>query len=198
VSHFRRRHFRTLLLPSALSIAALTPARSAFAQDTAGVKLDVKSAARIRDHYLADVDTLHRKVVALANAIPAEKYSWRPAAGVRSISEVLMHITSEWYFWGPRSIGGGPPADYGVPKDKNAALEKITSKPDVLAELDKSWIYYKAQLTAAKPATLTGKYPPWGMTLEEAAFGMTDDLHEHLGQLIAYARSVGVKPPWTK
>jgi hypothetical protein len=27
---------------------------------------------------------------------------------------------------------------------------------------------------------------------------MTDDLHEHLGQLIAYARSIGVKPPWNK
>jgi hypothetical protein len=51
---------------------------------------------------------------------------------------------------------------------------------------------------ASKPADLTGKYKPWGMTLDQAAFGMTGDQHEHLGQLIAYARSVGVTPPWSK
>ena len=39
---------------------------------------------------------------------------------------------------------------------------------------------------------------PWNVTIEEAAFAMTDDLHEHLGQLIAYARTNGVKPPWSK
>ncbi|MEO7711628.1 MAG: hypothetical protein ABIV10_01765 [Gemmatimonadaceae bacterium] len=47
-------------------------------------------------------------------------------------------------------------------------------------------------------ATLTGRYAPWKVTLVEAAFGMTGDMHEHLGQLIAYARSNGVKPPWSK
>ena len=68
----------------------------------------------------------------------------------------------------------------------------------VLAELDKSWAHCKAQLKAADPAQLTGKYKPWGVTIDQAALGMAGDEHEHLGQLIAYARSIGVKPPWSK
>jgi len=47
-------------------------------------------------------------------------------------------------------------------------------------------------------AALTGKYKPWGASLPRSAFGMSGDLHEHLGQLISYSRSVGVKPPWSK
>jgi uncharacterized damage-inducible protein DinB len=160
--------------------------------------IDARAAARIKTHYLADIDSLHAKVLALANAIPAEKYAWRPNAGVRSIAEVFMHIASEFYFWGPKSIGGNPPADYGNPQQRNAALEKTTDKAAVLAELGKSWQHYKSQVTSADASKLTAKYAPWNVTIEEAAFAMTDDLHEHLGQLIAYARMNGVKPPWTK
>jgi hypothetical protein len=48
------------------------------------------------------------------------------------------------------------------------------------------------------PAELTATYKPWGTPLDQAAFIMTGDLRGHLGQLIAYARSVGVTPPWSK
>ena len=72
-------------------------------------------------------------------------------------------------------------------------------RDEYLADLDTvPWAYFAAQLKAADPAQLTGKDKPWGMTIDAAAFGMTGDLHEHLGQLIAYSRSVGVKPPWTQ
>jgi len=109
-----------------------------------------------------------------------------------------MHIASEWSFYAPRSIGGKEPADFGVPRERLAALEKITAKSDVIDQLEKAWMYGRAQVAAADPSQLTGKYKPWGVTLDQAAFAMTDDLHEHLGQLIAYARSIGVKPPWSK
>jgi uncharacterized damage-inducible protein DinB len=177
-----------------LALVALAPNRSAHAQGT----LDAASAARIRKEYVDDMDTVHVRFMALAKAIPADKYSWRPGVGVRSVSEVFMHIVGEWYFFGPRSVGGKEPADFGVPKDKLPALEKITGKDEVMTELEKSWAYCKAQLDAADPKALTGKYKPWGQTLTASAFGMAGDQHEHLGQLIAYARSVGVKPPWTK
>ena len=160
--------------------------------------LDVKSATHLRAEYLADLDTLHRKVVALATAIPAENFGWRPSSDVRTVSQVLMHVASELYFYTPMSIGGGPPSDYGNPKEKNAALEKITSKAEVLQQLDKSWAHTKAQFAASDPAKLAGVIKPWNAPLDQAAFIMVADLHEHLGQLIAYARSVGVKPPWTK
>lgn len=185
------RAYRWTMLASIGLVALATPVR---AQEV----LDVKSAAHIRDRYLADLDTVHAKVLALANAIPEDQYGWRPAQGVRSISEALMHIASEWYYFTPKSVAMNAPADFGTPRDAMPRLEKITKKADVIAELSKSWAHCKEQLTAADPSKLTGTYKPWDTTLATAAFIMTGDLHEHLGQMIAYARSVGVTPPWSK
>jgi len=185
---------RSTMLSASLAALFVAAAAPAHAQDA----LDAKSAATVRQHYLADLDTVHSKIRALAAAIPADKYAWRPAQGVRSVSEALMHVASEWYYYAPMSVAGKPPADFGTPREKLPALEKITEKQAVIEQLDKSWAHCKAQLSGVDPAALTGKYKPWGVTLDEAAFGMAGDLHEHLGQLIAYARSVGVKPPWSK
>ncbi len=158
-----------------------------------------RSAAYLRDRYLADMDTVHAKIMALANAIPADKYAWRPAQGVRSVSEVLMHVASEWLYYGPQSVGAKPPADFGPPRQTLPKLEKdFTQKAQVLEQLAKGWAYYVAQMKALDASKLAGRYPPWNSTLAQAAFGMTGDQHEHLGQLIAYARSVGVQPPWSK
>ena len=194
MSHPLRRRLSTCALPLALVVAIGAPAHRAIAQDV----LDAKSAVHLRTEYSADLDTVHVKILALANAIPADKYSWRPAAGVRSVSETLMHIASEWFYYVPGSVGGKPPADFGVPRETMAALEKITTKSEVLAQLNKSWAHSKAELAAADASKLTGSYKPWGMPLDQAAFSMAGDLHEHLGQLISYARSIGVKPPWSK
>lgn len=160
--------------------------------------IDAKSAGLMRDKYLADLDTVHSKVMALAQAIPDDKYGWRPAPGVRSVSEVLMHVAGEWYYWTPRSVGQNAPADFGKADQTLARLEKMTKKSEVLAELEKSWTHCKAQVAAVNAASLTGSYDPWKVTLPEAAFSMAGDLHEHLGQLIAYARTNGVTPPWSK
>lgn len=182
-------------LLAAAGIAAALAAAPARAQDS----LDVRAAALVRDRYLADLDTVHAKFLALANAIPADRYSWRPSPGVRSVSEVLMHVASEWYFFVPRSVAGEPPADFGPPRETLPKLEKdFTTKDVVLGQLNRAWTHGRAQLANANAAALTGRYKPWDVTLPEAAFGMAGDLHEHLGQLIAYARSIGVVPPWSK
>jgi hypothetical protein len=176
-------------------VALITIAPSARAQDA----FTATSAAHVRDEFASDMDTLHVKIVALAKAIPADRYSWRPAPGVRSISEALMHVVGEWSFFAPMSMAGRAPANFGEPRETLPALEKnVTSKDAVIAELEKAWAHCATQLRAADPSALTGKYKPWGLPVDAAAFAMSGDLHEHLGQLIAYARSVGVKPPWSK
>lgn len=186
----RRRTHVVAALSLAMFVPGVLRAQDAF---------DAKSAAHVRDAYTADMDTVHVKIVALANAIPADKYGWRPAPGVRSVAEVLTHVAGEWYFWAPRSMAGNPPANFGDPKTKLPDLEKeVTAKAAVLAELGKSWAHCEAQLRAADATRMTGKYQPWNTTVDVAAFVMSGDMHEHLGQLIAYARSVGVKPPWSK
>ena len=189
-----RRSARLLTLAACAATLSLGIPAAARGQDV----LDARSATEVRNRYLTDLDTLHAKVMALANAIPEEKYGWRPAAGVRSISEALMHIATEWYYYTPQSVAMAAPADFGKPAETIPKMEKVTKKAEVLEHLNKSWTHCRAQLTAADASKLTGKYKPWNATLPEAAFGMAGDLHEHLGQMIAYARSVGVKPPWSK
>jgi hypothetical protein len=148
---------------AALAASIVVSARPCIvrAQDV----IDARAATYLRDQYLADLDTVHAKVMAL--------------------------------FFAPMSVAGTSPADFGAPREKLPALEKITGKPEVLAERDRAWVHCRAQLSDADPARLTGRYEPWNATLGQAAFVMSGDLHEHLGQLIVYARSVGVKPPWS-
>ena len=186
-----RGTLRTLV---ALLLSLAAAPRVARAQEV----LDAKSAVHIRKVYLADLDTLHAKILALAIAIPEDKYAWRPAAGVRSISEVLMHVPHEFYYYVPTSVGGAPPKDFGPQKDAEKRLSGITKKSAVLDELAKSWAHTRAQVGAVDAAHLTGTYKPWGTTIDNAALLMAGDLHEHLGQLISYARMNGVKPPWSK
>ena len=152
----------------------------------------------MRDQYMADLDTLHAKIVALATAIPEDKYTWRPAPGVRSVSETLMHVAHEWYYYVPESVGGIAPANFGPSQAAEARLKLVTTKGAVLDELAKSWAHTTAQVGSVDAAHLTGPYKPWGIPIDRAALVMAGDLHEHLGQLIAYARVNGVKPPWTK
>jgi len=191
---FRSRNSRSLIFALAAAVVTLIPSRTARAQDI----FDAKTAGYIRDSYLADLDTLHARFMALANAIPAEKYSWRPTPAVRTISEAFMHVAGEWYYFMPLAFAGKPPADFGAPREKLPALEKIATKADVIAELEKSWVHGRKELVSADVSKLTAKYKPFGVAIDEAALAMADDLHEHLGQLIVYARSVGVKPPWSK
>jgi uncharacterized damage-inducible protein DinB len=181
-----------LALPFTLAI--VTPLCAASGQRA----LDARSAAHVRAQFLSDMDTVHAKVMALANAIPEDKYSWRPGTGVRSVSEVLGHLAGEWYYYLPQSVGGKPHADYTSPREALPKLEKLEGKQAMLEQLDKSWAYGRAQVAAADASKLTGKYKPWGVSLDQAALGMSGDQHEHLGQLIAYARTNGVKPPWSK
>lgn len=184
---------QTTLISCTVLCTALIPAAAMHAQSS-----EASAAAKLRDEYMADMDSTHLKIIAIAAAIPESRYGWRPAPAVRSVSEVLMHLTGEWYYYCPLSVAAKPPTDFGVPREHLAALEKLSTKAEVTAQLEQSWTYCRAALAAADPAQLTGRYKPWNATLSQAAFGMTGDQHEHLGQLIAYARSVGVTPPWSK
>src|SRR5438874_8141395 len=105
------------------------PSRTALAQDV----FDANAAAHVRESFLSDLDTLHARFMALANVIPADKYSWRPTPETRSVSEAFMHVAGEWYFYTPRAVAGNAPADFGAPREKLPALEKqFTAKADVI------------------------------------------------------------------
>ncbi|MES2307039.1 MAG: DinB family protein [Gemmatimonadota bacterium] len=160
------------------------------------------SPAMLRSEYLSNMKDVEEKVVGLAEAFPEEKYAWRPAPGVRSVSEVLMHIASEHYVYMPMTVGAAPPADLNMGTGKAAltALEKVTAKAEVIRHLKASFAYQRTVLETADAKIASGKIVSFGQ--EHSVANLFNeyiaDQHEHLGQLIAYARMNGVVPPWSK
>jgi len=181
-----------LMLATTLALAPLTMLAAQGAPDRA-------SAVEYRKQFLSDLDTLNSKVVALANAVPADKFAWRPAAGVRSFGEVFMHIAEEYYFYTPVSFGGqrSPLFVKGTDLKK---FEANASKDTVLKHLHDGFDYMKQAMNAIPADSLVGMRKLFGrdFTVIETGIGMTADLHEHLGQLIGYARMNGIAPPWSK
>ena len=180
----------------AATFALVAGAGSAAAQDLP----NRETALEIRKRFVMDLDTLQAKFLALAEAIPADKYAWRPGPGVRSVGEVFMHVASEYYVFAPMAYGA--PRSPVIPRGPEAfkTFESKSTKADVTKHLKEGFAYTKQQIQGLDPAAITGTKKLFGgdRTIIETSFAMTDDLHEHLGQLIAYARQNGVVPPWSK
>jgi uncharacterized damage-inducible protein DinB len=148
-----------------------------------------------RAEYAADVESVGKKLVDLAEAFPADKYGWRPAPGVRSVSEVFMHV-----------VGGNStfPSFLGVKRMEGITRDSektVTDKARIVELLKKSVENAKAAASAISDADLDKKYKTFGdreMTGRQILMLMDNHMHEHLGQAIAYARMNGVTPPWSQ
>jgi uncharacterized damage-inducible protein DinB len=187
---------RTLRHSTALSALLFLVAVPLAAQDA----ITPAAATEIRKQFLTDLDTLQSKFLALAEAIPAEKYSWRPAEGVRSIGEAFMHVAAEYYVFAPMAYGATPSTVVERSREGMQKFEAMSSRDEVLKHLKESFAYTKQQLEALEPSAIAGARRLFGRdrTIVETTSLMSGDLHEHLGQLIAYARMNGVKPPWSQ
>ena len=148
-----------------------------------------------RAEFLAELAYYEERYTRLAEAVPAEKYGWRPAEGVRSIGEVYAHIVAANYGI-PRVFGSQPPAGFD-PKAINATAN---DKAKVVEGLKDSFAHFRQAVLALsdadsdKPLKLFGR-----QTTQRGAFIMiAGHTGEHLGQSIAYARTNGVVPPWTE
>jgi len=177
-----------------VAIVAVLCAQPSVAQSAAQVPI----TAPLDSQYVGDLTAIHDKVLALANAIPADKYTWRPSDKVRTVSQVFMHMAGEWLYLCPKSVGGRPPADFNPPGEAMRKLEAITTKAEVVAQLTKSWAYCRSALSAIDPAKLIPDSLPAKMGFPRVVLLVSGDQHEHVGQLIAYARSIGVTPPWSQ
>lgn len=175
-----------------LTAVMLTIALPAGAQTREGLMGDL----------LRDITEVEKKVVGLAKAMPQSAYDWRPAKGVRSPAETFMHVAADNYFL-PLLIGSEPPAESGITKDYKTTLtfeKKTTNRDAVVAELEKSFAFLKSAMEATPDAKLDAPIEMFGQknTTRGLWISTTTHLHEHLGQLIAYARSNNVTPPWSK
>jgi len=141
--------------------------------------------------FLANLDEVEEKILDLAQSTPADRFGWRPAPGVRSISEVYVHIAGGNYFLA--SFLG-----FDAPKINGDLEKSVTRKAEVVSELRKSFDHLRA--AAAATTDLEKPVKMFGNQTSNRGVLMTilSHLHEHLGQSIAYARMNGVVPPWSR
>jgi len=150
-----------------------------------------------RGDCVSDIEFVGKRIVDLAEKMPADKYGWRPAPGVRSLSEVFMHVAGANYML-PSLVGAK------LPEGFDRGMEtSVTDKAKVIDWLKKSIENAKATVTGMSDADLDKKVkvPFLGgreLSQRRILIIVETHMHEHLGQSIAYARSNGVTPPWSE
>ncbi len=144
-----------------------------------------------------DGEWLHvsRQLTELAEAFPAEKFAWRPAPGVRSTSEVFMHIAAA-NFYLLSVTGPQAPAEINRPDFEKT----VTAKPDVIDWLKRSLDAVKTAHASVTPADLQRRIKVFNRdaTVDGMYLRILVHANEHMGQLVAYARMNGVTPPWSE
>jgi uncharacterized damage-inducible protein DinB len=153
-----------------------------------------KAPDGLGEGYLGEFDLAARQTLQLAEAMPAEKFTWRPAPGVRSISEVHMHTAIGNF--GLLSQAGVKLTNVPA-KEITASTEKsVTAKADVLRWLKASHEAVRRAYPTVdrqKPVKFLGK----DSTIDNIFLRILNHNHEHMGQSIAYARINGIAPPWS-
>jgi hypothetical protein len=186
-----RTHARVSSLALVLSLLSLG-AQPAAAQTRTGVAGELTKD-------LADIE---KKIVGLAKALPESAWKWTPGPGARNTGEVFMHVAADNYFM-PAAMGVSTPAEIGITKEyKTAAAweKKPLGRDQTIAELEKSFVFLKKALADAPDAKFDAPIEFFGdkTTIRGVWIATNGHLHEHLGQLIAYARGNKITPPWSK
>jgi uncharacterized damage-inducible protein DinB len=142
---------------------------------------------------LSSLDASSGKIVQLAETFSEEQYAWRPMEGVNSVQEAILHVAGANYF-----ISGmlGHPAPAGVDVSQ---LGKGASKEEIIKIYQASLEHAKAAVAGVTEAAMNEEIDMFGQKAPRARLVLvvSDHSHEHLGQLIAYARSNQVVPPWS-
>ena len=171
-------------------------ATGAFAQTAAAPPATpALPTAGVRAEFFNGLASLEKRFLSLAEAMPTEKYTWRPAEGVRSVSEVYLHVAGANYGI-PRLVGIAPP----VGLNPRGFDTQTTEKAKVIEILKQSFAHVRQGVLnmpdadTEKPVKLFGA----DNTYRGVLLFLTEHMAEHLGQSIAYARMNGVAPPWTE
>jgi uncharacterized damage-inducible protein DinB len=189
---------KTLSLALALSLSGLaahaaTPAAPPPATTAAG-----KGA--LQSDLLLVLGDAQKKVLQLEDAVPQNKFNWRPAPGVRSIAEAYLHIAFGNYGLTKVATGSAPPADAGWEMNPAKWDKKTTDKAEIKKILEQSFAWSNDAIKALSDADLDKKVSFFGhdMTARAVLIILAGHVNEHLGQEVAYARTNKVTPPWSE
>ena len=184
--------------PTLVVIAGLAASPSALLRAQAAVS-DSTEFATWRQAQKEDIDGLREKFMALAKALPADKLGWRPMDGTRSFREVFAHIAAEG---NTETAMFGQPLPAGSVADFDAEEARLKKLPDeqLIAAMDQAMRSLSVTLGGLSSKKINTPIRYYGQsTLPRVATTYSlNDLHEHLGQVVAYARMNKLVPPWSK
>ncbi len=188
-----KRAFTVLMLIlvglSSAVIRASPQNADATATDHSAPSYDVKGQS------LLELGEIQKKFVALANALPADKFTWLPSADARSFAEVFQHVAGERHGF-LNLMGAELPTGFDA-----KALEKSTSdRARIVEQLNKSWEFNQKTIKGMSNADIARLLPNLGPEANagDVVYSLVIDADEHLGQAVAYARENGIVPPWTE
>lgn len=190
-----RRSF-WLGLMALVFVFGLQPGAVAQDKPTEKATAAVAPSSGPRAEFLNELNGESGKFVRLAQAIPADKYTWRPAPDVRSVAEVFLHVAAANYNL-PHLIGTPPPEGFQA----KGFDKSTTDKTKVIQTLQDSFEHLREAVIKMPDADLD-KQLDWFGSSKNTERGILlfimRHMGEHLGQSIAYARMIGVVPPWTE
>lgn len=152
----------------------------------------------LRGDMIADISSVEGKYLALADAVPASDYGWRPMEGVRSVGEVYCHVAGANYLI-PRFFGVEQPPEAETVEQACNSDELESLKSGVIEALQASFAHARLAIAAVPDSALDDPTKLFGSdtTKRAAMLLFVTHMHEHLGQSVAYARANGVVPPWS-
>lgn len=155
----------------------------------------------LKDYHVADVEALRSKFVGLAEVFPEERYEWRPMEGTRSVRDVLILIAAEGnvfpVHWG---LPAAPRAAEGYEAEYTRLSAMVLTKEQLVAELGRALDFLSRSLAGMSDDARAADSKTFGRDIKaDAGISLAlSDMHEHLGQLIAYARMNKIVPPWSR
>ena len=153
----------------------------------------------LQDSQVADIETMKDKFIGLAQEFYPSQYDWRPMEGVRSVRDVLGLIIAECHVF-PMAWGHEPPAGAAsgfVPELQRASA---LTRTEIISELDSAFDHLIGIVRGMDETERMSDSDYFGrpMKIHANILISMGDMHEHLGQLIAYARTNHVVPPWSR
>ncbi|MGH7483072.1 MAG: DinB family protein, partial [Longimicrobiales bacterium] len=201
----RRTNMCTLRAVGIVAVAGLAIglATPIAAQSATQTHVEHGASPAVMQALIADVEAVEEKFVALAEAMPEASHDWRPDEGVRSMTEVLMHVAADNYFI-PVFAGTPAPATTGIEGTSYPSVQAFEArqvdKAAAIQELRTSFDHLMTVMRAVDEEALARVNEVFGQEVTglELWVMATTHLHEHLGQSIAYARANDVVPPWSQ
>jgi len=179
---------------------ALLMASAAGARAQADNLEDRRSSGRVVDFFVSEAE---KKVIAVADAMPATKYSFAPTAGeykgVRTFAQQVKHLAATNYILAAGILGDEPPADAG----DEMGPDSLKTKADIIEYLKGSFVYLHKAVATIDEQNAVIKTPPISPLQGSATrLGLAVEtlLHtfNHYGQLVEYLRMNGIILPTSR